>query len=134
MPRKPVPLRISSGWAVVFNIFVEWSREDPADVAEAMSFLSEDILSVEQVRGVGGGRATDPGGTIIDLGWAPNGDIDGEYTLSVLRGGWDGDVVELQHPDWRVVRDALDLTFAKLVGNRSPTEYLAEDFARLSAT
>lgn len=134
MPGKLVPLRVSSGWAVVFNIFVEWSPDDPADVAEANSFLSEDILSIEQVRSTDEGWATVAGGTIIDLGWAGNGDIDGYYILSVLRGGWDGDVVELQHPDWRVVCEALDLTFARLVGDRSPTEYLAEDFARLSMT
>lgn len=66
-----MPLRIPSHWAVMFNIFVEFPADDPPTPAEVDAYLSDDILSVEQVGPTGRIEYDDPTRWVIDLGWYP---------------------------------------------------------------
>lgn len=67
---KLQPLRISSGWKVVYNTFSEY---EPDKDSEDYSYeLSEDLLQLENQN------------LCLDLGWYPEGDINGSYKLCLV--------------------------------------------------
>lgn len=67
------PLRIMSGWEVVFNNFTEYdiSLHDKKDISE----LTEDLLQLYN----GGFNLT------VDLGWYPESDTKGSYILILVK-------------------------------------------------
>ncbi len=64
------PLRISTGWTVAYNMFSEYDPEK--DGAEYACELCEDLLQLKNQN------------LLIDLGWYPQGDIEGSYTLCLV--------------------------------------------------
>lgn len=130
MSHELVPLRIPSGWAVVFNIFVEFDEGEPCAGNDAAVYLSEDILSIEPIVFSGGRWVNDPGGWLLDLGWSPPGDIDGEYVLTVLPGGWDDPTAVFRSRSWRAVQRAIDQAFQEIIAGCSVDE-LSDTFRRL---
>lgn len=80
------PLRIPGGWLVKFNIFVE---EEP--IIEDGRFInadafSEDLLSLEYAWTEHDGKSAQ---IVLDLGWYPAGDINGQYILRLVRDSYD---------------------------------------------
>ncbi|WZO98978.1 hypothetical protein EP7_000569 [Isosphaeraceae bacterium EP7] len=67
------PLRIPAGWAVLSH---DLREIDPSPEAFAGSWLREDLLHLRNGR-------TD---VFVDVGWYPEGDPDGEYSVVVHRG------------------------------------------------
>lgn len=115
-----MPLRIPSHWAVMFNIFVEFPADDPPTPAEVDAYLSDDILSVEQVGPTGRIEYDDPTRWVIDLGWYPPGDPEGTYRLCLVRDGWDDVPVRFEHRDCHVVREAFDTLTRMLAEGKRP--------------
>ena len=64
------PLRIPAEWAVVYNAFSEYDAEK--DGAEYAYELCEDLLQLKNKN------------LLIDLGWYPEGDIEGSYKLYLV--------------------------------------------------
>jgi|GEM_PF-1061365 len=122
MSRELVPLRVPSGWAVIFNIFVEIPDRADLTAQEIDSFLTEDILSIEQLRLAGPHWETDPEGTLIDLSWSDSGSIDGEYVLTVVPTGWDGPTATLRDDDQELIRTAIELVFTEVRAGRTTAE------------
>ncbi|MEV0775071.1 hypothetical protein [Streptomyces sp. NPDC050428] len=124
--RALVPLRIPSGWAVLFNIFVEFPDDDPPTPAEVSAYLSEDILLVQPVSYTGSGWAvdTDPSRWFIDLGWYSSGDPDGTYRLCLVRDGWNEVPVRFEHRDCHAVQKAFN-TLTAMLAEGSGTELIA---------
>lgn len=64
------PLRIPAGWFVSYNMFSEY---DPDTDSEEYCFeLCEDMLQLKNKN------------LLIDLGWYPEGDINGNYKLFLV--------------------------------------------------
>jgi hypothetical protein len=98
--RDLVPLRIPSGWTVVFNNFREIETPAELDDADRDRYLSQDLLSVERVRQR----------LWLDVGWHPDGDPSGRYRFAVIRES--ETVAEIEHADVTVIQDALDEAMA----------------------
>ena len=67
---KLQPLRIPTGWHIKYNALSEY--DIIKDGAEYSYELCEDMLQVENQN------------LLIDLGWYPSGDIEGNYKLYML--------------------------------------------------
>jgi hypothetical protein len=106
--RRLVPLRVPSGWTVVFNAFSE--IDDPRSLtdAERQAHLAQDLLQL---------RAGD---LILDLGWTPEGDAAGRYRLELVRGDWDDVLLRLEHPSAEFMRDAVDVCLGELGRDADP--------------
>ena len=64
------PLRIPAGWFISYNMFSEY---DPDTDGEEYCFeLCEDLLQLKNKN------------LLIDLGWYPEGDINGNYKLYLV--------------------------------------------------
>lgn len=79
------PLRIQAGWRIEINNFTEYDIEKDG---EKYSFeLCEDLLQLSFNEEVN---------IIIDLGWYPSGDINGNYILQFIKDyNWDFPLEEL---------------------------------------
>jgi hypothetical protein len=128
--RELVPLRIPSGWAVTFNIFVEFGEGEPITAWDADAYLSQDILAIQPVVFSGDRWVDERGGWLLDLSWDPPGDIEGEYVLCVLFGSWDDPTAVFQSRSWRAIQRAIDHTFHEIIAGRNIDE-LSESFRRL---
>ncbi len=64
------PLRIHSDWTIKYNTFSEYDPE--SDNPEYAAELCEDLLQLENKN------------LLIDLGWYPEFDISGSYTLRLV--------------------------------------------------
>ena len=74
-PTPPLqPLRIPTGWAVEWNLFLEIDPTFEADDARSIGF-GEDLLQISNGKNA----------VLLDLGWYPSGDPDGEYHLIAIR-------------------------------------------------
>jgi hypothetical protein len=127
------PLRIPSGWAVIFNIFVDLSTSEEINKELADRYLSDDILSIEQVRLVDGRWQTISDGAIIDLSWTKPGDPNGLYSLNILRGNWDEPVAEFRHHDGQQVAMAIERVFKELIAGRTIPE-ISQVFATMQGS
>jgi hypothetical protein len=133
MARKLVPLRIPSCWVVVFNIFVEFEDGEPISPEDAEWYLSDDILSIERVVLSDGRWVSEPGDWLLDLGWSAPGDVDGEYVLTVLHGGWDDPCAVFRSRSCRAVQQAIDLAFHEIIAGGGGIAGLSEAFGRLGS-
>lgn len=78
------PLRIQAGWKVEYNNFTEYDKNVHG---EKYCFeLNEDLLRL----------SNDSADLVIDLGWYPVFDINGNYTLILLKNNdWDNPLEKL---------------------------------------
>ncbi|MFJ3099225.1 hypothetical protein [Streptomyces hydrogenans] len=104
--RDLMPVRVPAGWAVVFNLFIEFPIDQPPTSEEYEAYLGEDILSLQRV-GVNDGR-WEVAGDVIDLGWYPGEDPSGVYRLCLVRDRWKDVPVTFEHRDCYVIQKALD--------------------------
>ncbi|MFE7237823.1 hypothetical protein [Streptomyces sp. NPDC057580] len=117
-------MRIPAGWAVIFNIFMEFPSGDPPTPAEFEAYRGEDILSAQRIAFTGEGWAVDTSADVIDLGWYPGGDPDGTYRLCLVRDGWDNIPVQFEHRDCYAVQKALD-TLTRMLSEGKRTALIA---------
>jgi hypothetical protein len=130
MFRPLVPLRIPSGWAVVFNIFVE--LDEPVTPWDVDAYLSDDILLIVPVVFSEGRWTSGHSGWLIDLGWSAPGDPVGEYVLTILNGGWDDPTAVFRSRNWRTVQQAIDLTFTQIYDRGHSIQTLSQAFQELT--
>jgi hypothetical protein len=118
---------------VVFNIFVDLSTSEQISEEFADSYLSDDILSIEQVTLVDGRWRTTPDSVIIDLSWTDPSNPDGLYSLSVLQGNWDDPVANFRHRDGQQVAMAIERVFTEILAGRTIPE-IAEVFSAIQGS
>lgn len=84
---KLQPLRIPSGWEIVFNKFLEIDVEDCLVDDENWLDFTEDITYIKRKN-----KKYDVG---IDLGWYPDADPQGEFHVKViLNEKWENPIIE----------------------------------------
>jgi hypothetical protein len=105
-----VPLRIPSGWEVRFNNLVELRSPTTLTEEERDAYLSQDLLLLRST-------APEPGpsaGFVLDVGWTPDGSLDGAYRLRVGREAGGEPQVRLDSVHVEIVRDAIELCLNRL--------------------
>lgn len=116
---------------MIFNIFMEFENIETISAEDAESYLSDDILSIEEVRYVPGeGWSTDPEGWILDLSWRDPGNVNGEYRLSAFFRGDPDSMATFKSRSCHAVRDAIDLALERMVASRS-VERVSQAFSEL---
>jgi hypothetical protein len=108
--RPLVPLRIPSGWEVVFNNLVELPPVDALTALERDAYLAQDLLSLRSSAPAGSPSA----GLTIDVGWSPDGDASGAYRLRVVGESWSDVAIRLDSTHVEVIRDAIALCASRL--------------------
>ena len=78
------PLRIPAGWAVLYH---DLREIDPSPEAFAGSWLREDLLQLKN----------DRADVLVDVGWYPEGDPDGKYSVVMYRGDFRGQRMHEYH-------------------------------------
>ncbi|MFC8624798.1 hypothetical protein [Streptomyces anulatus] len=126
--RKLMPLRLPPGWALIFNIFVEFPADEPPTAEEVGIFHSEDILSAQRIRYTDRGWEVDMSDHVIDLGWYPGGDPSGTYRLSLVQNNWDDVHVQFEHRDCYVIQKAMD-TVTRMLSEGKKPEFIARVLA-----
>jgi len=134
MNRFLVPLRIPSGWAISYNAYFPDVTMDLKDCQIAnFECFKQDLLMIQQLRVADGRYEIDHAGWLLDVGWYPDADPSGAYTLALVRGDWTNQVVfrvrdrSIQaiqwalerlldglsrHEDISALRDAVDASWA----------------------
>jgi len=128
---KLMPLRIPSGWCVVFNKFVELPPAVDVTPADRDAYLSQDILSMLSTTYSGDDWRTGEDSLILDLGWYEPRGVGGLYRLVLLKGSWDEVVISVEDADQYVVRDCID-HILEILSNGASLNDLAAEFAQLS--
>ena len=85
---KLVALKIPSGWRVDYNTFSKFNLDDIKEESDLLWELNEDILQMANVHYH----------VILDLGWYPAHNIEGMYTLRLVKQSEDMDT---QTENWR---------------------------------
>jgi hypothetical protein len=88
------PLRIPGGWAVTYNVYF---ADVPMKVQDGrivnFECFKEDLLMIQQLHVADGRHEIDHSGWLLDVGWYPDSDPSGAYTLTLVRGSWTDQVV-----------------------------------------
>jgi len=113
--RRLVPLRIPSGWAVEFNNFVELESPGALSQSHRDAYLSQDLLRIRSMAP----ETWHTAGHAVHVGWFPDRDPAGAYTLSVETGAA-VTVVELTTAHAPVIRDAVELCLNRLNEGAAP--------------
>ncbi|OPA75363.1 hypothetical protein BVG16_22510 [Paenibacillus selenitireducens] len=83
MKLELVALKIPSGWKVDFNTFCRVDLDDIRKESDLLWELNEDILQMSNLHY----------NVILDLGWYPAHNIDGKYTLTLVKQSEDMDTL-----------------------------------------
>lgn len=78
--RQLMPLKVPAGWAVTYNKFLDWVPFSQDEIDRSTSF-TEDVLQIVKLDLIDGNYIIPKKHILIDLGWYPDCDIKGEYTL-----------------------------------------------------
>ena len=120
-PRPLVSLRIPSGWAVVFNNFVE--MDDPFTLTsdERDAYLAQDVLALQTVSiGPDGAWSSSDDGLVLDVSWRPAADPEGRYVVAIVRSSWEDVLLRFEHKDQVVAKNAIELSMHLLAEGYSP--------------
>jgi hypothetical protein len=115
IPHDLVPLRVPSGWAVVFNTFVDLPDFDALDAQDADAYLSQAILSIVATRTTPDGWQASPDGAAVFLGWLPDGDVTGSYVVTVVVGDLAQPTTVFRHRDRDLIRRAIEVALATML-------------------
>ena len=104
------PLRIPPGCEIVWN---HWEDIEPEDLAEDdsawLGHFTEDILALRIRRARRWHKKTQEQTIFIDLGWYPDGEPKGAYTLqAILNDDWEAPLLEMRTRSSREAADALE--------------------------
>ena len=101
-----VPLRLPGNWAICYNSFGDEDMVVVEGRIENFYYYKEDLLWLQSMRRAANEDVVyelDPTGWLADVGWYPDGDPTGAYTLRVFRAspdiateGWPA-----EHPTFR---------------------------------
>jgi hypothetical protein len=92
MSTQLVSLRLPGNWAVCYNSFGDEDMIVADGWIENFYFYKEDLLWLQSMRRAANDEVVyelDPTGWLADVGWYPDGDPTGAYTLRVFRAGPD---------------------------------------------
>jgi hypothetical protein len=129
--RRLVALRIPSGWAVVFNNFVELDDIAALSVGELDAYLAQDVLALQAVSmGSDGSWSSPDDGLALDVSWRPAADPDGRYIVAIVRRSWEDVPLSFEHKDQGVVKNAIEMSMRLLAEGYSP-EFLQVVFQDL---
>lgn len=131
--RRLMPLRLPSGWAVVFNNFVEFAGDEPPTEQDNESYRAQDLLSLESIMMDGEHWRTDSSGLVIDVGWYPDSDPSGAYRVCLVRETWADVPIRFEHRDCYVIKEAIELITGSLAVGKSPEE-IGELLEEITAT
>jgi hypothetical protein len=109
MSRQLVPLRIPSGWTVLFNTFAEIDDAHELTIQEREALLSEDLLQLETED------------LVLDLGWYPDEDPEGAYRVELvdrMAESWDV-LVRAECPRHEAMAAVIDMILDQLARNAS---------------
>jgi hypothetical protein len=113
--RRLVPLRIPSGWAVVFNNFVDLEAPARLSPSDRDAYLGQDLLAIRSMAP----ETAHTAGHALYVGWFPERDPAGAYTLTVDTAS-DTTGIELTSPHAEVIRDAVELCLNRLNEGAGP--------------
>lgn len=104
-----IPLQVPQNWAVLYNSFYE---EEPIIVDGEISNLlayKEDVLSIVQVQYLTGkGYSIITKGYWLDLGWYPDGDPEGNYSLVLFKENWENILVRFEAKEQATIQAAIN--------------------------
>lgn len=102
---KLMPLRIPTSWAITYNSFLDVS---PGGDHHAWYF-TEDLLQMEKMDLKDGKWILLPNATLIDLGWYPDGDLQGSYRLVKIENKeWSSPVATFQSTDRIAIQEKIE--------------------------
>ncbi|MBH5316864.1 hypothetical protein I6N90_03450 [Paenibacillus sp. GSMTC-2017] len=117
MQPKLVPLRISSGWSVGYNNFLEISTEDFIDDTYPYEWdLNEDILQF----------SNEYRKRILDLGWYPSSNPKGQYRIVLIElcededqaEKWDSPLFQYCSRDTNDIKDKINFVLQEVATGR----------------
>jgi hypothetical protein len=99
------------GWAVLHNSFGAETPIIQDGLIVNDEFYSEDLLSIAKVAYTSNGWSIDQNDYLIDLGWYPESDPNGNYRLCLIRGSWDNIILNFESTDCKKIRKAIERCF-----------------------
>lgn len=103
-----LPLRIVSGWAIVFNNLVDLDHAT-ASAEQRAGYFGEDLLSIVAIEFVNGSWRSKADGPTIDVGWGEGREGTEVYLLRVIREKWDDVLVAFEERNRVVLARALEM-------------------------
>ncbi|RSK44637.1 hypothetical protein [Hymenobacter perfusus] len=95
-------LRLPAGWAVCYNSFGDEDMVVKEDWITNFHYYKEDLLWLEFMRlSAAGQQEANPTGWLVDLGWYPDGDPSGAFSLVIFRLANDTEGWPEQRPTFR---------------------------------
>jgi hypothetical protein len=88
MSKKLVRFQLPGSWAVCYNSFGDEDMIVVDGLIENFQYYKEDLLWLQSMRRAENADTVyelDPAGWLADVGWYPDSDPDGAYTLHVFR-------------------------------------------------
>ena len=102
-------LRLPGGCAVTYNsAFADVPMEVRDGQIVNFDYHKEDLLMIRQITTRSGDWQIDPAGWLVDLGWYPDSDPEGAYTINVVRGNWDELLFRVTNRDGEIIRTAIE--------------------------
>lgn len=117
---KLQPLRIPCGWKIVINNFTE---ADPSNYTEKniddlYSYFTEDMLYIRAEREIKKNKIKYIKSMAVDLGWYPEGNINGNFGLFLIKDDdWNNPVKELHSKDIQKIINTIEEWLLKYYPN-----------------
>ncbi|SCY87165.1 hypothetical protein SAMN05720606_11113 [Paenibacillus polysaccharolyticus] len=107
-----IQLKVPAGYAVVYNKFYDVEpilSEDSDDFIENWGFFTEDLLQIIKLKiKKGKWYVPEREDTILfDIGWYPDSNINGEYSLQLVDGEWN-EIKSISSKDRFVIKEVLE--------------------------
>ena len=115
MYEKLFPIKVPTGWATIHHAFGDVDPVVQDGVIINDEFYNEDLLSIESLCFKDGVWAIDSEGYVLDLGWYPESTPEGCYRLTVLKGGWDNVVAQVESKDRSEIHLMIERCFSLLL-------------------
>jgi hypothetical protein len=104
-----MPLRIPHGWAVLYNSFGDADPIVRDGSIANFEYYKEDLLMIQRIELTSTDWVFKRDGHVLDLGWYPDADPDGNYILQVIRGAdWEKKLVTFKSHDRQKIRVVIE--------------------------
>lgn len=131
-------LRLPAGWAVCYNSFGDEDMVVEDGWITNFHHYKEDLLWLESMRlSAAGQQELNPTGWLVDLGWYPDGDPGGSFSLVIFRladdtEGWPEQRPTFRSPNRYHIRAVLEYTLDYLWPDQGCTQkQLQQQFTEL---
>ena len=133
MHKQLMPLKIPSGWSVEENSFFNIAPKSDEDFMANSGCFTEDLLWIQEIEFRGDrGWISKQDGLSIDLGWYPDSDVDGCYSLHLLRNSWDDIIFNQKTKDRYLIQALIDQILFLASNHRS--QLTSENLANFAAS